>query len=74
MIRGQPAIPSATRQGLFRRPLQLRKTNREARLGMGLAFVAAVNAVQNARMSFKSDGTGLRVEWRIPREAEPITS
>lgn len=35
--------------------------------GLGLAFVAAVNGVHGATMNFRSNGTGLRVEWRIPR-------
>lgn len=34
-------------------------------LGMGLAFVAAVNGIHDASLAFAS-GEGLRVEWRIP--------
>jgi signal transduction histidine kinase len=34
-------------------------------LGMGLAFVAAVNRIHGASLTFTS-GKGLRVEWRIP--------
>lgn len=62
-----PGIPDELHRLVFQRFYRAPATADVPGLGMGLPFVAAVNAIHNASLSLNS-ANGLCVEWRIPRE------
>lgn len=60
-----PGIPAELHGLVLQRFYRASSTAAVPGLGMGLAFVVAVNRIHDASLTFDS-GRGLRVEWRIP--------
>lgn len=60
-----PGIPTELHGLVLQRFYRVPSAAAVPGLGMGLAFVAAVNGIHHASLTFSSD-KGLRVEWRIP--------
>jgi len=60
-----PGIPAELHDLVLQRFYRASSTAAVPGLGMGLAFVVAVNRIHDASLTFDSGG-GLRVEWRIP--------
>ena len=60
-----PGIPTELHDLVLQRFYRAPSAAAVPGLGMGLAFVAAINRIHDASLTFAS-GKGLRVEWRIP--------
>jgi signal transduction histidine kinase len=69
-----PGIPFEERQNVFRRLYRLEKSRTTPGSGLGLALVAAIAELHDAKIELRDNAPGLLIELRFPAHAQSTQS